>query len=346
MNKFIVTFTPHFKKSLLKELISVDSSIFIEEEIDESIICINTTLKKEEFTIKLFNKSPIFVKHIMPVDKEINITLFKDKDLEILKKELDEIALINKDTKFAVQCRIIGSRNEGIEYTSKDVEVSIGRKYEEIGGIPVFSDANLKNEDIQVISILINKNKVYMGFSSSKDNLNFHSDEYRICSKTGREISRADNKLKEALIKFDIKLSGEGYALDIGAAPGGWTKVLADYGYSVIAVDPGNLKEELYNNPKIKHHKCRIEDLKFDHYFDIIVNDMNVDPEISASIMNSLSNSLKDKGLAIVTFKLPGKVDEAILESSKILSSNYEVLSIKSLFHNRQEVTVLLRKKQ
>ena len=72
---------------------------------------------------------------------------------------------------------------------------------------------------------------------------------------------------------------------------------------------------------------------------------MNVDPEITAEIMNKLSYQLKDNGLAIVTIKLPGNVEERIRNGSNILSNNYDILSIRSLFHNRQEVTVLLRKK-
>ncbi len=346
MSKFIIAYTPVFKKSLLNEISLVDKNIVFIEDIDASTFIFESSISKEGFIDKIINKQPIFIKHLMPIDKEFKISLKKDKDLETLKYETENIFPINKGEKFSVQCRIKNSKNEGIDYSSKDVEVALGMKYEDLGGIPVFSDDNLKNENIKILSVLINRDSAYLGCSSSVENLNFHCDEHRICSKTGREISRAENKLKEALTKFDIKLSKEGYALDIGAAPGGWTKVLADHGYNVIAVDPGNLKKELLENPKIKHYKCRIEDLEFDNYFDIIVNDMNVDPDITANIMNDLAKTLKDNSLAIVTLKLPGKVEETIQEAKEILEENYEVIAIKSLFHNRQEVTALLKKRK
>lgn len=345
MSQFIVTYTPIFKKNVLKELKEIDSNAEFKEIIDDSTALITTDLGRNEFIEKCLIKSPIFIKHMMPVDTVAQLRFSKDSDSKVLVALANQIAKLNKGDKYAVQCRIKNSRSKGIDYTAKDVEVAVGMDLEKTGGVPTFSDRNLRNEDINVISILINDGTAYIGFSTSEQNLNFHCDEYRICGRDGREISRAENKLKEALAKFNIKLSGVGYALDIGAAPGGWTKVLADYGYNVVAVDPGNLKDELYDNPKIKHYKCRIEELDFKNCFDIIVNDMNVDPDITAQIMNSLAPTLKENGLAVVTFKLPNIGMESIEEASEIISDYYDVLSIKSLFHNRQEVTVLLRKK-
>jgi 23S rRNA (cytidine2498-2'-O)-methyltransferase len=154
--------------------------------------------------------------------------------------------------------------------------------------------------------------------------------------------------LKEALSKYNLHLNGQGKkALDCGAAPGGWTKVLADYGYDVIAVDPGDLDESLKNNKKVIHYKCRIEDLvpKFQGYFDIIVDDMNIEPIETAKIMGGLARCMKPDGLAIVTLKLPGNPEKEIEEGKEELLKNFKILSINSLFHNRQEVTVLIQNK-
>ncbi len=341
MSKFIITYTPYFLKSLLKELTSLDEKMKLIKKIDNGISLIDVSISKREFTDKLIEHPPIFLKHIMPVDHEGFISGYLETDKEEILKNCLNICSIDENDLFAVQSRIV---NATINYSSKDLEVFIGTNYEKKGSIPCFSDTSLKNTDVKIISIFINDNSYYLGYSTSKENLNYHCDEYRLLSKNGREISRAENKLKEALSKFEIKLTKEGIALDIGAAPGGWTKVLADYGYIVYAVDPGNLKEELNNNPNIKHYKCRIESLKFENTFDIIVNDMNVDPQITAEIMNSLAPSLKEGGLAIVTFKLPGKIEETIKEAKEILSKEYQILKMNSLFHNRQEITVLIKK--
>lgn len=344
MSKFIITYTPCFKKNMVRELLTIDKNLEIEKVFSDSQLLISTSMEHSEFIEQMKSISPMFVKHSMPVMYIGKITeklaIDRESILEMTGKIVPE-----ELNDFAVQCRVVNGGKAGLSYSAKDIEVFIGEFYESLGYNPVFSDRTLKNGDINVISVFINKDNYYLGFSTSKENLNFHCDEYRVCSKNGREISRAENKLKEALTKFDIHLTGEGYALDIGAAPGGWTKVLADYGYNVIAVDPGDLKQELLSNPKIKHLKCRIEDLQFDNFFDIIVNDMNVMPQTTAKIMNDLSTSLKDGGLAIVTLKLPDKVEEDIYESAEILQEQYDVLAIKSLFHNRKEVTTLIQRK-
>jgi len=273
--------------------------------------------------------------------------------LEEDKQSVLDLILLNKinvkaEEKFGIQTRIIGNKESIIEYSSKDIEVFVGTYFTNLGGIPTFSDRSIINEKkVKIISIIIHGKDLYIGESLSEDNINFSCDEYRSSTNAGKkQISRAENKLKEALVRYDIKLKDNGIALDIGAAPGGWTKVLVDYGYDVIAVDPGNLHESLRNNPKIKHYKCRIENLTFENYFDIIVNDMNIDPQDTSNIMNKLAKSLKNKGLAVITFKLPTNPEKSILESKKIISKEYNILNINNLFHNRQEVTVLLQKRK
>jgi 23S rRNA (cytidine2498-2'-O)-methyltransferase len=345
MSKFIVTFTPCFRKSVIKELCAINKEIIVEKTLSDAIILIQVNTSIEDFTQKIMSASPIFIKHLMPVMIEGKINGNLEDDKTIINNDLEKIVKLDKGQRFAVQCRIIAGGKQKLDYSSKDLEVFIGQNYEDKGGIPTFNDLAVQNIDIAIISILINKEDYYLGFSTSKENLNFSCDEYRIGSRESRKISRAENKLKEALVKFNVTLDGKGVALDIGAAPGGWTKVLVDYGYDVIAVDPGDLHPDLQNNPKIKHFKTRIENLEFENYFDIIVNDMNIDSQVTAQIMNSLSPMLKDEGICIVTLKLPNKSEDKIAESLAILSNCYDVLDTKSLFHNRQEVTTFIRKK-
>ena len=342
MSLFIVTFTPHFKKNVIRELVSVDELINVKGVFSDSIVLVASTKKPSDFIDGLIKKNPIFIKQIMPVMKTGKIKGKLDTDKQILHNATIDITNMTKGKEFAVQCRIVDGK---LDYSAKDIEVFLGQYFYQKGLMPSFSDNELRNEDIDIVSILINKDNYYLGFSNSKENLNSHSDEYRICSKEGRKISRAENKLKEALVKFDITLDGKGIALDVGAAPGGWSKVLIDYEFKVIAVDPSELHPDLQQHPRLKHFKCRIEKLNFNNYFDIIVNDMNIEPVDTAKIMNSLSAVLKEDGIAIVTLKLPKNPEEAINKAKKILNEQYDVLKIKSLFHNRQEVTVLIKKR-
>lgn len=349
MANFIVTFTPYFKKSVLRELSLIDKDIIISQSFNDGIILIQSQIDANEFLNNLVKSKPMFIKHICPVKfaGTIKENLDVDKDIILNYLEKNDFEVL-KDERFAVQTRIIagGTNIEPLPYSSKDIEVYIGTYYTDKGGIPTFSDDKIINKDnVKILSIIINKNNLYIGWSKSEQNLNFSCDEYRISTKQGRRvISRAENKLIEALTKFNIELSG-GVALDIGAAPGGWTKVLVDHGFDVVAVDPGDLHVDLQNHPKIKHYKYRIENLNFENHFDIIVNDMNVDPNVTSEIMNSLASQLKSNGLAIITFKLPNNPDKSLKEGIEIISKKYEVLNVTSLFHNRQEVTALIRKK-
>lgn len=279
----------------------------------------------------------------MPVSEAGNITGEQLTDCESILNAAKGICPIGQGGYFSVQCRIL---NGSAGYSAKDIEVFVGTYFDRSGGIPLFSDTDIINEDFDVISVFIYGSVFYIGFSPVSENLNSHGDEYRILSRSGREISRAENKLKEAIAKFKIEIRGEGYALDIGASPGGWTKVLADYGFNVYAVDPGSLKECLYEHPNITHIKDRIENVKLDKQFEIIVNDMNIDPADTSEIMVGLAPMLANGGLAVVTLKLPfSDVDRSIGESTEILSQKYDIISIKNLTHNRSEVTALIRKK-
>lgn len=344
-SRFIVTFSPHFQKDVMRELAIVDTAIKPIIDFGSGKALVSSVLEGAVYSQRLVQQDPIFIKHIMPVMGEGKVV----NDLEIDKKAIlavvDRVAATMAEEKFAVQCRIISGGKGGLVYSSKDIEVFVGEEYCNRGNTPSFSDSVILNDDIKIISILINGDDYYVGYSTSGDNLNFHCDEHRVCSKTARAICRSENKLKEALARFKIVLSGEGAALDIGAAPGGWTKVLADYGYEVVAVDPGDLHPFLRDNPKIKHHKTQVEKLDFKEHFDVVTNDMNIGPQETSAVMVGLAPTLKSGGIAIVTLKLPMRAKTSIDESVRILEKVYDIVGIKSLFHNRQEVTVVLRKK-
>ena len=65
--------------------------------------------------------------------------------------------------------------------------------------------------------------------------------------------SRAYFKLEEALDLAGVEDLGGKRALDLGAAPGGWTECLLDRGASVVAVDPGALDDAVARRPGVRH---------------------------------------------------------------------------------------------
>jgi len=339
--KAIVSYFPEFRTQVMKELAVIDAKQ--RKRFTDLISLVESPLEGIEANQKLLASKPVFIRHIFPVLAEGIATADKDETCARILEAVVPFCKIAPGEGFAVQCRLRGTE---LDWTAKDVEVFIGKHFDALGGIPVFADKRIINEDIWIISIFLYGNQFYAGFSRASQNLSSHSDEHRVLSRDSREISRAEKKLKEAINAFHIEVAGNGNALDMGASPGGWTKVLADYGFHVSAVDPGDLHESLRSHPRIKHYKARVENVRFDIPFEIIVNDMNVDPQITAEIMNNLAERLVSKGLAIVTLKLPfSDVDRSVRESLAILDKEYTLLHLRNLSHNRSEITAVIQRK-
>ena len=341
--RYIVTSSSQLKRYAFEELKRIDESVCFAGDFACGIFSIETESPHAGFIERLCLNEPIFVKHIMPSIATLSLTGNSETDLQQILSRAQQYADIGINEAFSVQCRCLGPQ---IQYSAKDVEVFVGSAFEERGSIPRFSDIDASLDERQkVISVFLCFPQGHIGCSTVKANLNEHCDEYRIFSRWGRCISRAEFKLMEALRKYDIAMSA-GNALDLGAAPGGWTKVLADAGMHVTAVDPGRLHSKVVNMPCVTHIRERIESCRFDRIFDIVVNDMNIDPERSAQMMVNISSCLKPGCVGIMTAKLVVKHPfQLISKTTAMLEETYKVLKVKHLFHNRRDVTLLLEKK-
>jgi 23S rRNA (cytidine2498-2'-O)-methyltransferase len=196
-----------------------------------------------------------------------------------------------------------------------------------------------------VVSLFIARETLYAGVSWCEDNLSkWNGGEARF-KKDGGFISRAEFKLLEAFEVFGWQsgaLSDGLAALDLGAAPGGWTRALIDNGYAVTAVDPAGMHNSVLGNPKLTHIRAVAQRVNFkDASFDLIVNDMRMDMYDSARVMLEAAHALKPGGNAIMTLKLtPGHWLRKTANVFKLLEEKYNVMNARQLFHNRDEVTV------
>ena len=342
LSRFIITVTPELLKSALKELRAVAPDVQQTRSFKNGVYLVETDFSVGVFTRSLLQASPIFIKHIMPVQVELPLSKIKDSDFPIILDKATKICSISIGDFFAVQCRRVGT---GYDYGAKDVEVFVGSHFESKGAVARFTDIRTTVDgDQKILSVYLFEQTGFMGFSTITDNLNEYSDEYRIFSRLPRNVSRAEFKLIEALRKFRLDLP-QGRALDLGAAPGGWTRVLADAGMQVVAIDPAALDEKVTQHPKVTHIRQRANDYVIGNDFDLLVNDMNIDPEDSARIMSQLANHLKPGAYAIMTIKLVVKNPDRLLANvTPILTPAFDILDMKNLFHNRLEVTMLLRR--
>ena len=166
--------------------------------------------------------------------------------------------------------------------------------------------------------------------------------------------SRSYLKLAEA---FEVFLSKEEqknwltpglHAVDLGAAPGGWTWQLVQRGLKVFAVDNGPLKGVAAEHPLIKHLRQDGFRYRPKQPVDWLVCDMVEQPaKVAALMADWVASGATTR--AIFNLKLPMKKRvealtnalngvRAVLDAKGI---RYR-LEAKQLYHDREEVTVFL----
>lgn len=184
------------------------------------------------------------------------------------------------------------------------------------------------------------------GLSPAADNLSNWAGGMRRFAREEGQISRAEFKLLEALECFGIVLPTHGVALDLGAAPGGWTRVLRQAGQYVTAIDPAELDPRLANDRGVRHLRTTAEQYLQNEpdAFDILVNDMRMDARDSARLMAAYARLLYPHGWAVMTVKLPEQNRQPVLDQTfAILRTAYTIAGARQLFHNRSEITLHLK---
>ncbi len=279
-----------------------------------------------------------FVRHIFPAyfQKEIEGDTFFEIEqyCDSIIEELD----IHKSKKIGVQ-----------GYITADNEYF--RKSEVADKIVKALESNNYNVDnvqtnFSISFVMTNKN-IYIGYATTYHTLSKWTLGKMRFKKEDDLISRASFKLMEAFEVFDIDENIK-KAVDLGAAPGGWTKVLAEKGYKVDAVDPAKLDKRVFDHKNVTCYNMSSQDYlqRNTEKYDFLVNDMKMDAIKSSEIMNEMSENLKENGQAIMTLKLPEKKQKGkIIDATRILNEKYKIIKIKQLFHNRSEVTVFMKKK-
>ncbi|MCW4628334.1 23S rRNA (cytidine(2498)-2'-O)-methyltransferase RlmM [Marinomonas rhodophyticola] len=174
------------------------------------------------------------------------------------------------------------------------------------------------------------------------------------CAFPQRIPSRSTLKLEEAFLQFvpertlEADLTEGMTAVDLGAAPGGWTYQFVKKGIHVIAIDNGPMQKELMSTGLVQHEKA--DGFKFEppYTVDWLVCDMVERPMKVAELMAKwLANGWTRR--AIFNLKLPMKkryqevslclqTIEAMLKKAGV-GYHYQV---KHLYHDREEVTVCI----
>lgn len=160
--------------------------------------------------------------------------------------------------------------------------------------------------------------------------------------------SRSTLKLEEALKLFaaDTQFKPGTTAVDLGAAPGGWTWQLVRRGVRVTAVDNGPMDSALMASGMVEHLRTDAFRFRPAKRVDWLVCDMVEKPSRVAALMGQWLKR-GDCRRAVFNLKLPMKkryaaVQDALqtLERTVQGAARTHRLEAKQLYHDREEITV------
>ncbi len=348
-NLVLVTAHPEFMQAAIAELKQLDTQLKIIEELTDSITLCGVT-NTHALQQRAAKEHLVFVRHLAPVQKTVYLTN-TEQDLVELATEIADLptfSQLERGTQFAVQSRFVqtdksfGERPFSSGHLNQELAAAFA---EETGAVE-----NVKKPQV-IVSILCTMYQGYVGISTGEENLSAWPGGTRHYAQTPEQISRAEFKLLEALEYFDISLTAGEHVLDLGAAPGGWTRLLLDAGMDVVAVDPANLDARLSKRKGLEHYRGYAEDyieeaIRNRRMFDVIVNDMRMDAREAARGLSYAARCLKKEGFIISVFKLPHVTPTinpllTLKDALNIMGKAYGVVQSHQLFHNRQEVTVV-----
>lgn len=337
--RYVVSGYERFARASLAELRQIDPQLTKVARLHDGATELAAGKPGHDLVPAVQAQAVTFAHSVVPVDLDVRLG-GNLEDVNLIVEAARKLPLEPSRT-FAVECRkgtqSAGGRHQVTAYTTRDIEIRVGTALFSTTTCPVDLSA-----PEQIVSVYLEGDRALLGLASPP-----FADQHRRRAGQPTLISRAEHKLAEALDTFDVPLPAGTRALDLGAAPGGWTYLLAQRGVHVYAIDPGDLNPAVAGHPLVTHRQVRAESLDLEaEPVDLIVNDMNLDPGASARLMCVLAPHLAPGGHAIMTIKLPTKrpgpgIDTAHTE----LANAYDVLSTRHLPHNRQEVTTFLRRK-
>ncbi|HXF62258.1 MAG TPA: SAM-dependent methyltransferase [Caldilineaceae bacterium] len=338
--ELILTADPDFVELALDELRAADPGAEVTGELAPGVLLVGSRRDFATLAGRWQESPPIFVRHICPVQVAAPLA-GQMADLETLAHYAGaELASsLNPSLSFSVQARVFGD----LPYKPYDIHQRLAPLLAEISGAAL--DVRAPQ---QVVSVVCagRERTAYLGLSAAAHNLSNWAGGMRRFAREEGQISRAEFKLLEAIEVFGLSLPPRGVALDLGAAPGGWTRVLRLHQQYVTAVDPGDLDPRLAQDRGVRHKRMTAEAYLADEpdQFDIIVNDMRMDARDSARLMVAYARQLYRHGWALMTLKLPEQKRRTALDHAmNILRQGYTIAGARHLFHNRSEITVYLR---
>jgi 23S rRNA (cytidine2498-2'-O)-methyltransferase len=290
-------------------------------------------------TMSLLHDSElVFLRHIQPIEASLDAA-GDSGDLEKLADVLRGASPFFQGKKAAVHLR--KANGALFSFGALETKTALETVLTEAGAEPSVQHPEA------IFSIYASGDKLYAGFATPHDMMSdWPGGAIRFQREEG-QISRAKFKLLEAEKTFGLDYSAFTQAIDIGAAPGGWTSLLLERGVKVTAVDPADLHPSLQGHPALRHLKQNASAIKLDKgAYDLLVCDMSWSPMQMSRLVLDMKDALVPGAKAVITVKLMHRKPlQSIREVKERLGTAFVILRSKQLFHNREEITLFAEKK-
>ncbi len=315
--EWIISHQANFRQAALDEVAEASGGLGDHRELSEEITWVSTARYPGN------RWRPVFVRHRFLVEAKAPWPDIK-ADIATLGKKL------KKNRTYSIQLRSL----EDAPVLAKEAEAEL---QELLQGAAAFD----RRKPYLILSVVLGAETAYAGIARPEENLSRWSGGCHHLAKKDDQVSRAEFKLQEALETFSLRPKRGQRALDLGAAPGGWSRILSQMGLKVTAVDPADLDPQV----SVLHQKMTAQQYSGEKGipFHWLVNDMKMDAVESAQIVNAFYDRVTLKATVLMTLKLPEMGGlEKMSEALTVLDRHYRLQGLKQLFHNRNEVTAWL----
>lgn len=326
-------FAPYAQEELRRMFGSIKSTMMIPGEV-----FLATVGSSEDEAKRLITSSPpIFLRHLFPVHLEVTA----DTAHDALHAVVEHVMKREEIGRSRVSIQIRKTENSSWKETPVALRDELQHR------LAALELEYTVQAPEWIISLFAADSVWYVGVSRPEDNLSdWNGGAVRFQREEG-QISRAKFKLLEAEKQFGIPFDSFRKAVDIGAAPGGWTSFLLERGLQVTAIDPAKIHPSLDGHKNLRVIHKNAADVSFrDSEFDLLVCDMSWSPKQMARMVTGLLHSLQTGGTAVITVKLLTKKPMALVKEimSVFEESRMQIQGAKQLFHNRDEITLYMIK--
>ena len=338
---FVATTSPAYVRQALSELRAIDPGLRALGALAPGVIrfACSPQTEREGFLARLRSEEPIFVRHLHPIDRDVALVGGELDQATLLAAAAELFGTIEPGERIAVHVRLF--REEGPGPDRGQVREQLAELVRRSGGEPVVQNP------ARILSVTADEAVAALGLAAPAENLSdWPGGEMRF-RREDEQVSRAAFKLLEALERFGLEVGPGQEALDLGAAPGGWSHVLLQRGLAVTAVDTGELAPSVLTHPRLTFLRQNAETVQFEpQRFDLLTCDLSWNPLNTARMVLRLAPSARPGAHLILTVKLMlANPTRTIRQVSEILSEGFRLVQTKQLFHNRDEVTMHLIRK-